>query len=152
MSRKYRQPGYQESDREPQRDAHRPPAAQNLTTEERIQRRSLRHATAREATEVVRCHECGGHIPGLEAIARDTACPSCRAPLHCCRACRHFDTGARWQCRAAIPAPIAHKTQPNDCAEYAPRLVLDATGRRSESPHNPGAGGPRAQFDNLFKR
>jgi hypothetical protein len=155
MSRKYRQPGYQESDREPpqrERDAHRPPPSRNLSDEERIQRRSLRHAVAREASEVVRCHECGGNVPGLGTIARDTTCPTCRAPLHCCRACRHFDTGARWQCRASIPAPVAAKNQPNDCAEYAARLVLDTTGRRSESPQSPGSAGPRAAFDSLFKR
>lgn len=153
MSRKYRLPGYQDSDREsPQRDAHKPPPAQNLTEEERIQRRSLRHAIAREASEVVRCHECGGNVPGLGTIVSGTVCPRCNAPLHCCRACRQFDTSARWQCRASIQTPVSQKSQPNDCPEYAPRLVLDTTGRRSDGFQGPAASGPRAQFDSLFKR
>ncbi|NIV50115.1 MAG: hypothetical protein GWN46_26660, partial [Gammaproteobacteria bacterium] len=51
MSRKYRQPGYQDSDRDQDRggggrsDAPR----RELTREERIQKKSLRHAIDREA-------------------------------------------------------------------------------------------------------
>ncbi len=150
MSRKYRHQGYQDSDRDDERSRRQPPPRQELTKEERIQRRSLRHAIDREAKEVVRCHVCGRGIQGLDVIRPDTTCPFCRAALHCCRLCRHFDSGARWQCREKIERPVAEKTKANDCALYAPRLVLDSTGRRSSSPS--GAGGPREQFENLFKR
>jgi len=161
MSRKYRQPGYQDSDREEPATERRPaPAPQELTREERIQRRSLRHATAREANEVIRCHRCGRNIQSSGAIVKDTTCPHCAAQLHCCRTCRNFDSSARWQCRAAITQPVPDKSAANDCALYAPRVVLDTTGRRSSGGPSPGPGPSSApagnsakeQFDSLFKR
>lgn len=151
MSRKYRQQGYMDSDRDDARSRPAPPPANNLTPEERIQRRSLRHAMEREAREVVRCHGCGRSVQSFDApIDHTTVCPSCNAPLHCCRGCSHFDTGRRWQCRAEISQPVADKSKANDCPSYAPRLVLDSTGRRSDAPR--GNGDPREQFENLFKR
>jgi hypothetical protein len=152
VSRKYRQPGYQDTERDDERRGRNPPPPpNNLTPEERIQRRSLRHAIDRQANEVVRCHDCGRSVQGLDAISPETTCPHCQAPLHCCRACRHFDSGARWQCRAPITAPVNAKSAANECSHYAPRLVLDTTGRRSNTPQS-GGGGPRERFDSLFKR
>jgi hypothetical protein len=151
MSRKYRHQGYMDAERDESRGPRKPPPRENLTPEERIQKRSLRHAIAREANEVVRCHNCGRNVPGLEPITPESRCPSCGVEVHCCRTCRHFDSAARWQCRAAIAGPVADKGRGNDCALYVPRLVLDTTGRRSGSAGG-GAGGPKEQFENLFKR
>jgi len=154
MSRKYRQQGYMESDRGDDRNGRREPPSQGpnqgLTREERIQRRSLRHAIDREANEVIRCHVCGRSVQSFDAIRTDTGCPYCQAPLHCCRTCRNFDSAARRQCRAEITEAVTDKSKANACALYAPRLVLDSTGRRSNAPG--GTGGPREQFENLFKR
>jgi acetyl-CoA carboxylase beta subunit len=150
MSRKYRQQGYQDGDRKNDAPRDRPPPRNNLTTEERIQRKSMRHAIDREANEVIRCHACGRTAQHLDVIKPDTICPSCSTALHCCRVCRHFDSGARWQCKAEISAAVGDKIKANDCTLYAPRLVLDSTGRRSNVAR--GAGGPREQFENLFKR
>ena len=153
MSRKYRHSGYQDSDRE-ERDREKPRSSpnQNLTTEERIHRRSLRHAIDRQANQIVRCHGCGGNVQDLETINFDSVCPHCRAALHCCRACRSFDTSARWQCRAEIAEAVTDKLKPNACGEYKPQLVLDVTGRRSTTSSSGKASDPRAQFENLFKR
>lgn len=157
MSRKYRHQGYQQDDsREESRPAgHAPSAPQNhLTPEELIQRRSLRRATERQANEVMRCHNCGRNVQSVGAIVADSRCPQCAAHLHCCRTCLHFDTAARWQCRAPIPAAITAKNDANTCVEYQSRLVLDATGRRS--PTGPqgssNSNDPKSQFENLFKR
>jgi DNA-directed RNA polymerase subunit RPC12/RpoP len=159
MSRKYRQSGYQDSDRDrdsrsERRDSSDRPPRPQLTKEEKIQRRSLRVATSREANVVVRCHTCGRNAENLDTIEKDTVCPSCSSPLHCCRVCNHFDSGARWQCRASITEAVGDKLKANDCASYEPNLVLDATGRRSESSGKGGKGptGPKAAFENLFKR
>jgi len=150
MSRKYRHQGYRDSERE-ERSRDKPPPRKELTKEERIQRRSMRHAIDREANEVVRCPNCGRNAQSLGAITPQTACPHCNAPMHCCRTCRQFDSAARWQCRAEIVAPVGDKTKANDCAEYSPRLVLDVTGRRTGS--GPGSSGDaRSQFESLFKR
>jgi DNA-directed RNA polymerase subunit RPC12/RpoP len=152
MSRKYRQHGYQDSGPKETQPERRPPQSDGLSTEERLQRKSLRHATAREANEVIRCHQCGRHVQNSGAITRDTRCPDCSAELHCCRTCRHFDSAARWQCRAEITQAVGDKGKGNDCPQYMARLVLDATGRRSDSTAARDPSGPKAQFESLFKR
>lgn len=146
MSIKYRQRGYKESERESEA---RPKAPPPLSPEERAQQRSLRHAVAREANEVVRCHNCGRSVQAFGAITAETTCPNCAVPLHCCRACRQFDSGARWECRAEIPERLTDKGKGNDCAFYEARLVLDSTGKRSGTP---SSNDPKSAFENLFKR
>jgi hypothetical protein len=51
---------------------------------------------------------------------------------------------------------VPDKIGANPCDRFEPRLVLDATGRRSVRPAgdngNGSPGDPRAQFENLFKR
>jgi hypothetical protein len=153
MDRKYRQRGYMEDDRRDERSKTKAPPSKQLTPEERIQRKSLRHAIDREAREVLRCHVCGRGISGFGTITPSSACPHCDAALHCCRTCTSFDSAARWECRAEIAEPVSDKHKANACPLYAPRLVLDATGRRSAG--GPGGGpssDPRSQFENLFKR
>jgi hypothetical protein len=150
MSRKYRHQGYMDADGKNRQSRERQPPHRSLTTEEKIQRRSMRHAIDRDAREVIRCHVCGRPVQHFDTIELDTACPFCQAPLHCCRTCSQFDSAARWQCRGAIDEAIGDKNKANACAKYSPRLVLDSTGRRANTPN--GAGGPREQFENLFKR
>jgi hypothetical protein len=148
MSRKYRQRGYQESDRD-EKERSQSPQRKELSFEERIQRRSMRKATDREAKEVVRCQVCGRNVEDFGTIASTTNCPHCNAPLHCCRVCKHFDSSARWQCRAEITEAVSDKSKANQCGHYEPRLVLDFTGRRG-SKHR--SNDPKSAFDNLFKR
>ena len=82
MSPKYRQPGYQDSDRgEKSHPERRPQQSRELTSEERIQRRSLRHATEREANAVIRCHHCGRNVQNFGTIEQLTRCPHCNAPV-----------------------------------------------------------------------
>lgn len=147
MAQKYRQHGYKESERQDR--GPRTPPPQPLTPEEKAQQRSLKHALNREANEVVRCPDCGRNIPAIGAIGPESACPHCNAPLHSCRACRHFDTAARFECRADVPERVPDKGKANPCTLYAARLVLDATGRRSGTPQS---NDPKSAFDSLFKR
>jgi hypothetical protein len=149
MTRKYRQRGYMESQRD-EREHRKPPLRKKpLTPEEKAQLRGLRHATAREAREVVRCPKCGTNVQTLGAIGPETTCPQCNAALHCCRACLHFDSSARWECRGEISERIPDKLKANTCALYTPRLVLDATGKRVETR---ASNDPKARFESLFKR
>jgi hypothetical protein len=151
LSRKYRQPGYQDSSRDDDRGGGRSDAPRReLSREERIQKKSMRHAIDREANEVVRCPNCGRN--GDSAIGADTRCNHCAAPLRCCRTCKQFDTGARFQCRAPIESALGDKNKANSCTHYTPRLVLDVTGRRSPKGRNGGGTDPRSQFESLFKR
>jgi predicted RNA-binding Zn-ribbon protein involved in translation (DUF1610 family) len=151
MERKYRQNGYMDpghAGRE--RDRTKPASAKPLTPEERAQLRGQRHAVQREANEVVRCPDCGRDIASIGAIDFAAACPHCNAALHTCRACRHFDTSQRWECRATILERVMEKGKANRCATFEARLVLDATGKRSNG--STGGGDPKSQFENLFKR
>ncbi len=150
MSRKYRHQGYMDTGSDDDRGRREAPPRRELTTEERIHRRGLRHAVDRDAKAVIRCHACGHSVQNLDTIIPDTTCPYCNSPLHCCRTCSEFDSGARWQCRTTIEEPVANKANANRCPAYSPRLVLDCTGKRSDSSR--GSGGAREQFDNLFKR
>lgn len=150
MSRKYRHQGYMDTGRDDDRGRREAPPRRELTTEERIHRRGLRHAVDRDAKAVIRCHSCGHSVQNLDTIVPDTTCPYCNSPLHCCRTCSEFDSGTRWQCRTTIKEPVANKANANRCPAYSPRLVLDCTGKRSDSSR--GSGGAREQFDNLFKR
>ena len=43
------------------------------------------------------------------------------------------------------------KGKVNNCPKYEPRLVLDATGRRT-ADRTRGSDDPKAAFENLFKR
>jgi hypothetical protein len=150
MSRKYRQQGYQDSDRRDDKEPRKapPPRKKPLTPEEKARVRGTRHATQREANEVVRCPTCGTNVQALGAIVPETNCPQCHKPLHCCRACRQFDSSARWECRAEITERIGDKLERNRCNHFSPRLVLDATGKRVKAP---APNDPKSRFDSLFK-
>jgi hypothetical protein len=148
LSQKYRQHGYKDNDWQAG-GQRKPPPQKPLTPEEKAQQRSLKHALNREANEVVRCPDCGRNIQAIGAIGPESACPHCNAPLHSCRACRQFDTAARWECRAPVTERVAEKGKANACPLYEARLVLDATGRRTGTPQS---GDPKSAFDNLFKR
>ena len=144
---KYRHHGYR--DDEYRRERERP-------TEQRNEKRGPREITTREATVVMRCWQCGTHQEPEAGSAPLASCSQCKADLHCCRNCHHFDPGARFQCRKPVEKAFRDKTVRNSCAEFEPRPVLDATGRRAGSPPGtqrtePGPADPRDAFHNLFK-
>ena len=159
---KYRHRGYRDSEYKDERSRPNsgqsgPPPKRDIPDEQRFQIRSMRHAMDREAHEVLRCHSCGRGVSEFGTITASSTCPHCPAALHCCRNCGHFDSAARWQCRAPIVAQVPDKIGANECDKFEPRLVLDATGRRNvRSTASEGAGSagsdPRSQFENLFKR
>lgn len=141
---KYKHRGYRDSEFKDRKKTKEPPRPR--TPEER----QLRHMMERSANLVMRCHQCSTAAAGVEGIVAESTCASCGAPLHCCRNCAHFDTGARWECRAEITEPVLDKTAGNRCPLFQANTVLDATGRRTGS--NGAAPDARAAFDNLFKK
>ncbi len=147
---KYRHHGYRDDDYRRDREKKRP-----------YEKRGPREITTREATAVLRCWQCGSQEPagGTEILA---ACSNCKADLHCCRSCVHFDPGARFQCRKPIEKAYRDKTIHNDCTVFEPRQVLDATGRRAsgpgplrngkQKPREEPSNDPRDAFHNLFNK
>jgi hypothetical protein len=144
---KYRQPGYRDKEYKEEREKRK--------QEDRGPRGPREpRGMPREARLVMRCFQCGHQEPAPDSLDRVASCPNCNAALHCCRNCIHFDPGARFECRQAIPVRILSKTAANDCSFFRPETVLDATGRRIATP-GPAAERPsdaRAAFDALFKK
>jgi hypothetical protein len=77
-----------------------------------------------------------------------TQCPHCRAELHTCRQCSHFDTARRFECAQDIPARIADKRARNDC----PRFSLMVTVERDTSAGAVRPDDARRAFGNLFRK
>lgn len=68
------------------------------------------------------CWKCGGSLAGLPLpLGRRDVCPGCRADLHVCRQCRHFDAGRAGQCRELAAERVADKIRGNDCGWFVPR-------------------------------
>ncbi len=150
MGRKYRQQGYQDSDRERDRARQRSGPMQS--------RRSIdgpRSPRMPGYQEVMRCSLCGNLIQAVTNIAADGQCSKCGADLRTCKNCRHFDTGARLECTQPIPARIMAKDKRNDCSYFEPRTSVERetkTTVRVSSPQEPASpGDARSAFDALFR-
>src|SRR5689334_24127976 len=59
--------------------------------------------------EVLRCSLCGTIVSSSVEIDYESRCPKCKADLHSCKNCRHFDTGAQFECTQPIPERITKK-------------------------------------------
>lgn len=143
--RKYRQRGYQDSDRDRGQKGSGPRAGPRPETfGPKTPQMPGTHA-------VVRCAGCGTILPsGFDPSGR---CPRCGFELHSCKQCVHFDTSARFECSQPIPQRIPKKDAKNDCAFYAPRTTIERqTSPGYSSRASSGADDPRKAFENLFKK
>ena len=95
---------------------------------------------------VSRCAACGAVLP--IATASLAECPHCRAALHACRQCTHFDTARRFECTEPVVTRIADKAAENECDAFALRVTVE----RDASPDSTRPGDIRRGFDNLFKK
>jgi hypothetical protein len=93
----------------------------------------------------MRCHACGGEIalgPGERVGFRDE-CPRCRADLHACRGCAHYEPGAYNECRETSAERVLDKERANRCEWFAPAADGGGAGE---------AVSPRSQLERLFKK
>src|SRR5947209_9524078 len=105
--RKYRQQGYRNQGAEARRP--QPPNAD-----------APRSGGMLAKHTVSRCGACGAVLP--IATASLERCPNCRAALHACRQCTHFDTSRRFECAEPIPERLADKNARNERPSLAPRV------------------------------
>lgn len=133
--RKYRQRGYMDSDREPQR-----PKPQSSPRD----REGPRSPRMMAFGEKVKCAACGAQAPTTINLA--SSCPKCNGDLHTCRQCNYFDPGARFECRKTITARIVNKNARNTCELFAARTVVE----RETSSGAPSDA--RQAFAKLFKK
>ncbi len=143
--RKYRQRGYQDSDRErPSRPAAPRPAPEPGAPAgaRRISQDGPKAINMPGYREVVRCSQCGN--VGTADIGYESRCPRCGTDLHACAQCRSFDPGSRLECMQAIPARITPKNARNTCNLFAARSTVE---RETTTPRTNDA---RKAFDDLF--
>jgi hypothetical protein len=134
--RKYRQRGYQDSDRSEREKSK--PATPSGPREERIGPRTPNMPGFRE---VLRCARCGNQV----SDPADVRCKRCGADLHSCAQCVHFDTSARFECTEPVTERISPKDAMNQCSFFAFRVTVEReTG--SVAPSD-----ARKAFDDLFK-
>lgn len=143
---KYRHHGYKDDEYDKER---KKPSAPKAKRDDGMPPRS-RLAEKRPSTLVFRCHHCGRQAPAPETVAFDEVCAGCGQALHCCMNCVKFDPGVPRECREplVLTAYFSKRTA-NDCAHFAPKGVLDSTGRREDSAKPITA---RQAFDDLFKK
>ena len=93
-----------------------------------------------------RCAACGAVLP--IATASLEQCPNCRAAIHACRQCTHFDTARRFECAQPIFERLADKNARNECTAFSLRVTVE----QDPSPDSTRPGDIRRGFDNLFKK
>lgn len=134
--RKYRQRGYQDSDRERERSEKKP-----APREERIGPRTPAMPGKRT---VIRCAGCGTVL--AQDVDTSGKCPRCGYALHSCKQCVFFDPSARFECLKPVPERIPNKGAANSCTFYKPRTTIE---RETSTPKPTDA---RTAFENLFKK
>ena len=163
--RKYRQRGYNDSDRprsengsfnredRPRPQGPRPPID---ITGPRLPRMV-------QAVTASRCYNCSTLLgAGTDFKGQ---CPKCGTALHCCKQCAHFEPSTRFQCLKPIVVRISSKDQANECELFNPRVTVARDVAHSASPvpstgNGSGASMPeprnatdaRAAFDSLFRK
>jgi hypothetical protein len=162
--RKYKQRGYQESERDnhSQNGNSQRPQGQRLPLDVTGPRlpRMVQSVTA------IRCWNCATTIP--DGVDFSGNCPKCNSPLHCCKQCAHFEPSTRFQCLKPIPARIAYKDQANECGLFSSRVTVardsaapSSNAGQGSQGNNPSAprqvergnsSDARTAFDNLFKK
>ncbi len=134
--RKYRQRGYQDSDRDRERHEKRPGPRKDYFGPKTPNMPGKR--------EVVRCASCAMVFPlGMDYTGR---CPRCGLELHSCKQCAFFDSSARFECTQPITARIPRKDAKNECNFYSPRATIE----RETSTSKPLDA--RQAFENLFRK
>ena len=158
--RRYKQRGYMDSDRDAngrsREDRPRP-----LGPKPSIDITGPRLPRMVQSVTASRCYNCSTTLPSDTDWTGN--CPKCRAALHCCKQCSHFEPATRFQCLKPIPVRIAPKDQANECELFQARVTVarDATaggpaplsnGSTPKPAERGSANDARAAFDNLFKK
>ncbi|MGB0037053.1 MAG: hypothetical protein WBP79_16410 [Candidatus Acidiferrales bacterium] len=157
MERKYKQRGY--SDRDSQDKKKERTERGDRPSEPRPKQDMLGPRTPRMVGTVMRarCSSCGAVLaPGFDANGE---CPRCKAEMHSCKQCVHFDTAAQFECTQPIPERIAKKDAKNDCTFFEFRMTVEKdtspVNYATTAPAAPAAGRPndaRKAFEDLFKK
>jgi len=91
------------------------------------------------------CWNCGKSLAEIPLpLSRHANCPECYEVLHCCRLCRHFNTGIQGQCEHERADPPVIKESANFCDYFKPaaaRFSGDSSQKQDDA---------KSEFDALF--
>lgn len=141
VSRKYRQDGYMDGDREKRERKQAPASAprQEMTFGPRF----IHMPGTRSLS---RCAMCGTVLQ--ESAGSLGQCSKCGAELHSCRQCTSFDTGSKFECMQPVPERVSDKTARNECSFFSLRVKVEKETSTGPAQVNDA----RAAFDRLFKK
>ena len=149
--RKYRQHGYQDSDRDRSRHSERGPRPAPTpgapAATRRLSSEGARNPNLMGFHEVVKCASCGSRVEA--EILSLSACARCGQALHACVQCAHFNTGATFECMEKIATRISPKDAANTCPLFAVRASWERETSSSAAPSS--ASSAKRAFDDLFK-
>lgn len=96
--------------------------------------------------EELQCWNCGASLSDQPLpLGRLAECTACRAELHVCRQCRHYDPKVAEQCREERADPPLEKTRANFCDYLEPEPRAWQPPRR-----DPATERARAELEALF--
>ena len=78
------------------------------------------------------CHQCKKEIPLLGIVGRREECPFCRADLHCCKNCVHYDPQSYNECREPQADRVLEKDRGNFCDFFSPGSNLGSTQKKDD--------------------
>jgi transcription elongation factor Elf1 len=154
--RKYRQRGYQDSDRGNRERGPSTPRPPREPFDPRIPR-DPRTPNMPGFKQTFRCVRCGHEEdPAIGSLSR---CTKCGVALRACIQCGSFDSGAVYECLEKIPARVSPKDEANACEHFSPRMKVEReTHSAPAPPSSSGSSGggasaaARKAFDDLFKK
>ena len=66
------------------------------------------------------CHKCQKDVPVLGIVGRREECSFCRADLHVCKNCAHYDMKSYNECREPQADRVVEKEKGNFCDFFSP--------------------------------
>ena len=161
MSRKYRQRGYQDDERQRQERAGDRRPKGDGRPRRGYGPREPRVVNMPAFREVLKCARCGTSIAS-SSIRFDTQCTKCAADLLSCAQCTWFDTSRTLECAQPIPKRVSPKDARNSCTYFEARVTVErethssapaspAAAPARARPSSPAAASARQAFDDLFK-
>jgi hypothetical protein len=64
------------------------------------------------------CHACGHQQSLPSPPGRRDECPKCRADLHVCKNCQHYESTAYNECREPVAERVQEKDRSNFCDHF----------------------------------
>lgn len=74
-----------------------------------------------ESPPRLKCWKCGADVESVpRPFSRFAECPGCKAELHVCRMCRHYDLRYVGQCNHDFADKVLIKDKANFCSHFKP--------------------------------